>query len=163
MSEDNSTKAITGAQSGGLNIIVVALLLLLAVVLGWYIGSEKPRGKFYFPPESGVLHYYMSVNEQGIPLPYTPEGDVWPKCDDDQVCPDPDIIVSDPSREELENISGSYYSVHDVRNEKASDKVATEIPGISSAYASDGKCGYIRVNYNGHIVKRKNPNDPDCW
>jgi|GEM_PF-5874750 len=145
MSEDNSTKAITGAQSGGLNIIVVALLLLLAVVLGWYIGQSgaKPRDINFLPPASGVLDYYLSVNEEAQPTPYAPTAEAFTPCVEN--CFE-ELLM----QEDLDTINKIFagkkaYIVWEEGDQGAADQKQSNVSLFEQAHAAASGCYVVKV------------------
>ncbi|SMF22254.1 hypothetical protein SAMN02745866_01401 [Alteromonadaceae bacterium Bs31] len=78
----SSVVAAEPKQAGGINIIVVVILVLLAVIVGWYLGQSgaKPQAVNFLPPASGVLDYYLSVNEEAQPTPYAPTAEAFTPC-----------------------------------------------------------------------------------
>ena len=169
MSEDNSTKAITGAQSGGLNIIVVALLLLLAVVLGWYIGQSgaKPRDINFLPPASGVLDYYLSVNDAGEPTPYAPTAKAFTPCIENCY----EDVLSEANRAQVDallsnikqstNLDLNAYLVLEAGEKSGIDQKQSSVPFVEKAHAAASGC-YVVMVYQIGGTRTYIYNKPGC-
>ncbi|MFT5083600.1 MAG: hypothetical protein ACI9Y1_001645 [Lentisphaeria bacterium] len=151
----------TTKDSGSLwrTISIVLLVVIVALVL-FYLNT--PRFYPLDPPVAGGIDYNLVVNEQGVPQPYTKDGEAWAECSpeecgiDEKMSRDVDALFN----EEM----GGYVVLSESRKMSPVQKTSsiTSLLG-APAHAASGSC-YIICVYIPQVGWRYfyDRNDPNC-